>query len=144
MKTYCYLGIEISCSGSFGLARSSLVEKAKKATFPLKALINQFQLPVKKSLDLYNSLISPILLYNAENLAHLSHKQIADLEENKKSMLEMMMNTYMNGSQYKFLKYILGVKSNCSNLATLGEMGEFPLILRAWTSVISFWHRDVR
>ena len=141
VKTYCYLGIEISCSGSFGLARSSLVEKAKKATFPLKALINQFQLPVKKSLDLYNSLISPILLYNAENLAHLSHKQIADLEENKKSMLEMMMNTYMNGSQYKFLKYVLGVKSNCSNLATLGEMGEFPLILRAWTSVISFWHR---
>ena len=80
-------------------------------------------------------------MYNAENLAHLSHKQVADIEENKKSVMETLMNSYINGSQYKFLKYIIGVKSNCSNLATVGEVGEFPLMLRAWITLISFWHR---
>ena len=141
VKTYCYLGIEISCSGSFGLARNCLIEKAQKASFPLKALINQFQLPVKNSVYLYNSFVSPILLYNAENLAHLSHKQIADIEEGKKGTLDILMNSYINGSQYKFLKYVIGVKSNCSNIAAIGEVGEFPLMLRAWIALISFWHR---
>ena len=141
VKTYCYLGIEISCSGKFGLARNCLIEKAQKASFPLKALINQFQLPMKKIMYLFNSFISPILLYNSENLAHLSHKQMTDLEENKKSLMDTLMNSYINGSQYKFFKYALGVKRNCSNIATIGELGEFPLMLKAWTSLISFWHR---
>ena len=47
VKTYCYLGIDISCSGSFGLARNCLIEKAQKASFPLKAHVNQFQLQSK-------------------------------------------------------------------------------------------------
>ena len=72
-------------------------------------------------------------------MAHLSHKQVADIEENKKSVMETLMNSY--GSQYKFLKYIIGVKSNSSNLATVGEVGEFPLMLRAWITLVSFWHR---
>ena len=109
VKTYCYLGIEISCSGKFGIARNCLIEKAQKATFPLKALINQFQLPVKNSVNLFKSLISPILLYNAENLAYLSHSQINDLEVNRRSVMEILMNSYINGPQYKFFKYIIGV-----------------------------------
>ena len=141
VKTYCYLGIEISCSGTFGLARKYLIDKAQKALFPLKTLINQFQLPVKNSVNLFNSLISPILLYNAENLAHLSHKQIADLEDDNKSMMETIMSSYTNGPQFKFLKYLLGLKLNCSNIAVIGELGEFPLMLKAWVAMISFWHR---
>ena len=80
-------------------------------------------------------------MYNAENLAHLSHKQITDIEEGKKGTLDILMNSYVNGSQYKFLKYVIGVKSNCSNIAAIGEVGEFPLMLRAWIALISFWHR---
>ena len=51
------------------------------------------------------------------------------------------MNSYINGSQFKFLKYIIGVKSNCSNIAALSEVDEFPLMLRAWIVLISYWHR---
>ena len=51
------------------------------------------------------------------------------------------MSPYINGSQYKFLKYVIGVKSNCSNIAAIGEVGEFPLMLRAWIALIAFWHR---
>ena len=51
------------------------------------------------------------------------------------------MNSYINGSQFKFLKYIIGVKSNCSNIPAISEVGEFPLMLRAWIALISYWHR---
>ena len=69
---------------------------------------------------------------------------MADLEENKKSVMESLMSSYINGSQYKFLKYVLGVKTNCSNMATVGEMGEYSLMLRAWVVLISFWHRTTQ
>ena len=39
---------------------------------------------------------------------------------------------------------MLGVKSNCSNMATIGELGEYPLLLRAWVSSLSFWHRSTQ
>ena len=51
------------------------------------------------------------------------------------------MNSYSNGSQYKFLKYVIGVKPNCSNIAAIGEVGEVPLMLKAWITLISYWHR---
>ena len=80
-------------------------------------------------------------MYNAENLAHLSHKQISDIEEGKKTILDILMSSYSNGSQYKFLKYVIGVQSNCSNIAAIGEVGEVPLMLKAWVTLLSYWHR---
>ena len=41
----------------------------------------------------------------------------------------------------KILKYVLGVKRNCSNMATLGELGEFPLQIHGYLSLLTFWHR---
>ena len=144
VKSYRCLGIEILCSGSFNTARTNLAEKAQKAMFPLNATIKQFQLSCNKSLELFHSLIRPIALYNSENLAHLTHRQIKSLEENKKSLLSCLSNTYLNRTHQKFLKFILGVKRNCSNMATLGELGEYPLILNAWVSLLSFWHRSTQ
>ena len=51
------------------------------------------------------------------------------------------MSSYTNGPQFKFLKYLLGLKLNCSNMAVIGELGEFPLMLKAWVALVSFWHR---
>ena len=49
--------------------------------------------------------------------------------------------SYPNSLQQKFLKYILSVKKNCSNMATLGEIGETPIIFHGFVSLLSFWHR---
>ena len=35
-------------------------------------------------------------------------------------------------------------KTNCSNMATIGEIGEYPLMLRAWLVIITFWHRTTQ
>ena len=85
VKSYCYLGIDFMCSGSFKIARSNLSEKAKKAMFSLKGMINQFQLPCTKSLELFHSLIRPIALYDSENLTHLTHRQTNSVEKNRMS-----------------------------------------------------------
>ena len=66
VQTYCYLGIDITASGSFRTARSNLMDKANKAMFPLRSTIAQFSIPCKNSLYLFHSLVRPIALYCSE------------------------------------------------------------------------------
>ena len=141
VKTYCYLGIDFACSGSFRIGRLNIMEKARKAMSPLLSIIPDFQVSCKKSLDLFHSFIRPIALYNSENMVHLTHHQIRAIEENKTTLLAYLTKSEVNTIHQKFLKFILGVKRNCSNMATLGELGEFPLHLYGFTSLLSFWHR---
>ena len=144
VKSYCYLGIDFLCSGSFRTARTNLCEKAEKAMFPLKSMIKQFQLPCGKSIELFHTLIKPIALYNSENLAHLTHHQINSIVSKKTTLLSCFSNSYLDTTHQKCLKYILGVKRNCSNMATLGETGEFPLFLNACVSLLFYWHRTTQ
>ena len=39
------------------------------------------------------------------------------------------------------LKFILGVNRNCSNIATFGEVGGFPLYLNGLSALLSLWLR---
>ena len=75
----------------------------------------------------------PIALYNSENLAQFTYLQIRAIEENK---IDYLTKCETN------LKVNLGVKRNCSTIATLGELGgEFPLHLHGLISLLSYWHR---
>ena len=143
-RSYCYLGIDLVCSGSFRTAQINLMEKARKAMFPLLSAISQFKLPCGKSLKFFHSMIRPIALYNSENLAHLTQHQIEAITQNKNTLLSYISNSYTNVTHQKFLKYILGVKQNCSNLTTLGELGEYPLLIHGLISLLSFWHRTTQ
>ena len=83
----------------------------------------------------------PICIYNAEHLAPLSRHQIESLQEKRVSLLSYMMQAEHSKVQLKFMKFMLGVNRNCSNIATLGEVGEFPLYLNGLAALLSFWHR---
>ena len=141
VQSYCYLGIDFISSGSFRTARSNLVDKARKALVPLSSLVAQFNIPSDKAIYLFNAMIRPIAMYNSENLTHLTNHQIIAMNDNKNSLMFYAKKAYPNNLHQKFLKYILGVKSNCSNMATLGELGEVPIILHGFVSLLSYWHR---
>ena len=74
-------------------------------------------------------------------MLHLTHHQINAIEEKKTTLLAYMTKSDINTLHQRFLKYILGVKRNCSNIASLGESGEFPLQMYGFVSLLSFWHR---
>ena len=140
-RSYCYLGIELTSGGSFKAARTNLMDKAKKAMFPLWSLLLQFKLPCLQAIKLFESLIRPIALYNAENLAHLTFREIESIRQNKISLLDHLNNSYSSVLHQRFLKFVLGVNKSCTNMATLGELGEFPLQLNGIIALLSFWHR---
>ena len=135
------IGIELSAGGSFKFARSNLIDKAKKAMFPLWSLLAQFKLPCSEALKLFEMLIRPIALYNAENLAHLSLREIDAIKQNKISLLDHLNKSYTSVLHQRYLKYILGVNKSCTNMATLGELGEFPIQMNGIIALLSFWHR---
>lgn len=141
VNSYCYLGIDIFPSGSFRTSIVNLMDKAQKAMFPLFSTVAQFQLPCSNGINLFNSLIKPICLYNAENLVYLSRHQIESLKEKRVSLFSYIMQTEHSKVQLKFLKFILGVNRSCSNIATMGEVGEFPIYLSGLATLLSFWHR---
>ena len=141
MKRFYHLGVDIACSGSFRIGKMNIMEKARKAMSPLLSIIPNFKISCKDSLNLFHSFIRPIVLYNSENLAQFTHHQIRAIEENKTSLIDYLTKSETNTVHQKFLKFVLGVKRNCSNMATLGELGEFPLHLYGLISLLSYWHR---
>ena len=140
-KSYCYLGVEMTASGSFHFARDVLTEKAKKALFPVQHLISQFHIPCSKSVEFYQTFIQPIALYNAENWASLTKNKIEAIKRNKASWLSHMIDAPIETVQQKALKFILGVRKSCPKMAVLGELGVVPLLLNGFKSLLKFWHR---
>ena len=143
IKSYCYLGIDMTCSGSFHLARTNLIEKASKAMYPLRSTVNQFNIPCVNALNLFHTLIRPIGLYCSENWNYLTFSQINSLEQNKMNLFDVMTSSNIGILHQKIFKYILGVNTNCSNSATLGDLGEYPLMIHGFVSLLKFWHRTV-
>ena len=141
VKSYTYLGIELLSSGSFWLAKTNLMDKARKAMFPLFSVISQFQLSCTNSMNLFHSLIKPIALYNSENWAYFSPHQIETMKSNESSFLSYLTGSEPDKVFQKFIKFVLGVSGSCTNVATLGELGELPLLLHGLLSTLSFWHR---
>ena len=76
VQTFCYLGFDIKCSGTIKHAMNILCDKANKALRPLLCAITRFNIPTKTSIRLFHTLISPIVLYNAENWTILRDKQL--------------------------------------------------------------------
>ena len=117
------------------------MEKANKAMFSLRSIILQFSIPCRNSLNLFHSLIKPIALYCSEVWNHFTYRQMSALEQDKVPLFTFMTSSEIGRIHQKFLKYILGVNCSCSNTATLGELGEFPIMLYGFTRLLKFWHR---
>ena len=102
-------------------------------------LIARFNLPIKTSIKLFNTYISPIILYNAENWAILSNNKL-------KTFTVDTFFTEINDKKDKIihrkcLKFILGVTKSCPTLAIMGDLGEIPLILKGYIQMLKYWHR---
>ena len=111
-NTYCYLGVDISNTGSFLGATNSLYKKGLRALYSIYSTLDVRSdvANVRLFLNLFDSLVQPVLLYGCEIWG--SHC----LNTNNRVI------TFVN----KFYKTLLGVKQRCSNAGVLCELGRFP------------------
>ena len=109
--------------------------------FPLYSIISQFNISISHSLNLFQTFIKPIALYNAENWATFSEHKIKSIKDKKNTFISYLLDSEPDKIVKKFLKFLLGVNKSTATLAILGESGFFPFFLQGFVSLLKFWHR---
>ncbi|XP_071123898.1 uncharacterized protein [Mytilus edulis] len=66
VTNFQYLGIIFSCKGNFNDAKAHLVQQARKAMFIVLRKARKLNLPIDMQLELFDTMVVPILLYGAE------------------------------------------------------------------------------
>ena len=78
--------------------------------------------PISVQIELFNSLVRPILTYGCEVWGYACLDIVESL-------------------QLEFLKYILHVKKSTPNCFVYGETGQYPLYIHVYSRIIKFWHK---
>ena len=106
VHSFKYLGIMMNYNGSFKIAIEELHKQASRAMYSLLRKCRTFDLPVNVAVDLFDKLVSPVMLYSCEVWGFEKTERLEKLH-------------------LKFLKHILKVKTNtCSNMV-YGELGRY-------------------
>ena len=104
-----------------------LSQHASFALYKLFTVFKGIELPIPQKLNLFDTLVSPILNYSSEIWGMHS---ASDIE---------MIHT-------KFLRFILGVKKSTNLAALYGELGRIPFIVLRNINMIKYWikilHQD--
>ena len=108
VESYVYLGTTISYNNKFPDAIEKQINQAHRALFGLKSRKEKYNLPIDIVLDLFDTMVLPVLLYGCEIWGY--------------EKLESIEIFYR-----KFLRYILKVNSQTTNCMVYGETGRTPL-----------------
>lgn len=124
VKSYKYLGVIFSQSGSFLGTRKHIVQQAKKAMILLFTRINNLDIPLDLQLKLFDHTVVPILTYACEVWGF----------ENL-GMIEKVQND--------FLRKITLSKKSTPLYMLLGELGRYPLEIVIKSRMVGFWNRII-
>ena len=124
VHNFQYLGIFFSSKGSFNESKSHLVQQAKKAMYIVLRKARKLDLPIDLQLQLFDTMVVPILLYGAK---------IWDYENCK--IIETL--------HMQFCKIILKVKKSTAHCMVYGELGRTPLDIVIKARMVGFWQRIV-
>ena len=120
VDSFKYLGVFFNYNGSFVRHKTHLVGQSRKAMFALLKKSKELYLPIDLQIELFDSLILPILLYGCEVWGY----------EN----VLILDRFYL-----KYLKYVLGLKQSTPGCMVYGETGRFPLSVYIKTRMIFFY-----
>ena len=139
VKTYKYLGLQLSSSGSMNVARSSLYSSAVKAFFKLRRSINPKHMKIKTIIRIFESLIEPILLYGCEitNTFNITNS----IKNNIHKVFDKTNKWEQERLHLQFCRLILGVGPKTTNMAIYGELGRYPIFIKAMKQTWKFYNR---
>ena len=141
-RSYCYLGIVFSLSGSFAMATDELRKKGLKAYFALKRMIDLSALSPRIVFKLFDALILPVVSYGSAIWLQGSQFARSMLRDsNNKSKLKQMVTDPMEKLHLKFLKWTLLVHKKCANMPCYGDSGRYPLFIKLAKHATSYFNR---
>lgn len=147
VKTYTYLGVNISSDGKFIDAKTRLYKKGLKAYFKLQQTLANTTTSIKTQMHIFDHTIKPILLYGSEIWGSFSLTK-----KLKQQGFESLTEIYLKERNdffpqenicMKFYKYALGVSKQSTNIAVRGELGRYPLYIETILQMIKYYIRTL-
>ena len=121
VSDFRYLGLVLGSSGSFAKSVSDLAIRGNRALFGLKRIFcKNSYLDIKLQLDLFNTLVEPVMSYSCEVWGLRESDQLEKIH-------------------LGFLKNILGVRKSTPSAFVYRELGLYPLILKRKIRVVKYW-----
>jgi len=131
VSTYKYLGIHFSSTGSFVFADKVLSNKGLRVAYTVKKVLSEANAKPELGLQLFDQVVKPILTYGSEIWAVNYINKLSDFY----SYFEKLN---IEKTNLNFCRYILGVNNKSSKIATLGELGKYPLLTDIWISCFKY------
>ena len=144
-KTYCYLGITFTLSGSLKISQEELRKKGIRAYFSLKNMLDLKNLSVASVFKLFDSLIIPVLSYGCQMWIHNTQLfqliSTGKLLSNGIDSLKKIATDPIERIHIKMLKWSLGLQKRATNLPCWGDSGRFPVIIKLLKQSFNFYKR---
>jgi hypothetical protein len=144
-KTYCYLGITFTLSGSQKITQDELRKKGLRAFFSLKSMLDLRHLSINSVFKLFDSLIVPVASYGCQTWIHNTSlfKLIAAgvLCKDEKNSLKRIAADPIERIHLKLLKWSLGLNKKATNLPCWGDSGRFPLVITQIKQAFGYYKR---
>ena len=141
-KTCNFLGFAIHCNGKLDLVQNTLINKASRALFNMYKMPGFKSLSIVQQIQLFNSLIKPILTYGSEVWGI---NPIASLlKKNSRNQLVFNLGAKFNlwGAQKvmnRFCRLVLGLHRKSPVLPMLGDLGLTPIYVDIVSSAVKYW-----
>ena len=121
---YQYLGLYFNYNNKFKVTQKHQYDKASRAMFSLIKKCKRLMLPLDIQIELFDRMVTPILLYGCEVWCPA-------------------MSDFASKLQLRFYKIIMKVRKTTPTCMVYGELGQFPLELQAKGRLLSFWYNLV-
>lgn len=115
-----YLGVHFSYNGSFEVSKKTAIQQAQRAMYSLIGKARRLGLPIDIQLELFDSMVVPILLYGGEVWGC--------------GKLDIVERLHL-----KFCKFLLQAKSSTPTCMVYGELGRYPIAIACKVRIIQYW-----
>jgi exonuclease III len=137
---YTYLGVPLSNNGKYTTCKRELTNKARKAMYKLKGLLWGTNLKKSIALKMFDQLVLPIITYGAEIWTAPDLIKLSTLS-NTSTLEDLYDKIPQEKLNIHYSKFVLGVSSKSTNLAAMGELGRFPIFIKAIVKMIKYYAR---
>ena len=141
-KTYNYLGIIFTLSGSLKNTQQVLRQKGLRAYFGMKKYIDLRNVPKLAAFKLYDALVQPVVTYGFQIWLPGTeiYKSIVGVKQPRSTMCNITSDP-LERLQLTFLKWSIGVSKQNSNAAVYGDCGRKPTIIQIIKQFVDFLNR---
>ena len=118
--------VYLSSSGSSAEAKEDLYKRGLKALLKFKKSFNLYKPKIKTLLHIFDHTVKPVLLYGSEVWGT---SMVNKINKEERFLFNLSENMKQENVHIKFCKFSLGVGKRTTNIAVLGELGRYPLLL---------------